>query len=237
MSRQEPYWPRARSRVAVTATPAPEDARARNERLLTAYLDGELLAARDFLEHRLAHLFKGFLGKLVNPLAKAMYHAIGEHEVRKRIHEQFAIVAHAARDAEKDGLDAAIAKWTPQSLATEEVVHRGNKHHARFPEIERDLGEAFAWRVRAIAPLLAHAGPVEGYEDLVRAVYPDRSVPERVVADHVAMAKRVTAKIRAEPKLLHFPGALVGHLFPVVDDITDWYDRRARSEFDRVYSR
>lgn len=211
------------------------DARARNERLLRDYLNAELLSARDFLEHRLAHLFTGFLGKLVNPVAKALYHAIGEHEVRKRIHQQLDVVAAACRDAEKEGLEAAIAKHTPRSLATEEVVHRGNKHHPRFPEVEKLLADAFAWRVRAIGPLLAHEGAVERYDDLLRAVYPDRTVPERVVMDHVALARKVTAIIRAEPKLLHFPSALMGHLFPVVDDVTDWYERRARAEFDRLY--
>ncbi|HLE96640.1 MAG TPA: hypothetical protein VI997_04650 [Candidatus Thermoplasmatota archaeon] len=213
-----------------------ETPRARNERLVRAYLDGELLEGRAFLEERVRHLFPGgFLGALGNLVAHGLWHALGEHEIRKRVREQFGVLASAARDVEAAGLDAALATWSKVGLETEELVHRGNRHHAHWPELEARLAEGFRERVRALAPVLGYAGPATTYEELVRGAYPDRRVPEGIVLHQVAHARVVNDLVRREPDLLRFPKPLLKHLFPLLDDATEWYERRARQEFERIY--
>lgn len=212
-----------------------EDPRARNERLAREYLDGELLAARAFLEAKLAHLFPGLLGALLNPLAKNLYHAIGEAEVRKRIHRQLEVIAHAARDADEKGPETALAAWERRYLETEEIVHRGNRHHARYPEVEDIMRQAFERKLAALRPLFAYAGEAASYADLARAVYPDRQVAEGHVVADMENAKRVAAIVRRDPDLVRFPRPLVRHMLDVLDDVLAWYGRRARAEFDRIY--
>ena len=212
-----------------------EGPRARNERLAREYLDAELLAARDFLEARLARLLPGLLGALLNPLAKNLYHAIGEAEVRKRVHRQLEVLAHAARDADAHGLDAARATWERKYLETEEIVHRGDRHHPRYPEVEAMMRTAFARKLAALRPLFAHPGEVASYAELARAVYPDRAVAQGHVMEDMANVRRVAALVRAEPDLVRFPSALVRHMLDVLDEVVAWYEARSVAEFDRIY--
>lgn len=213
-----------------------EGARARNERLAREYLDAELLAARDFLEAKLARLFPGLLGAFLNPLAKNLYHAIGEAEVRKRVHRQLEVLGHAARDADEKGLDAAFATWEGRYLETEEIVHRGNRHHPRYAEVEAMMRASFERKLGALRPLFAHAGDAATYPELVRAVYPDRAVAEGYVKADMASVRRVAAIVRRDPDLVRFPRALVRHMLDVLDDVVAWYERRSEKEFDRIYS-
>src|SRR5687767_1297638 len=210
-----------------------EDTRARNERLARAYLDAELLAARDFLEAKLARLFPGFLGALLNPLAKNLYHAIGEAEVRKRVHRQLEVLAHAAREADEKGLDDALATWERKYLETEEIVHRGNRHHPHYPDVEAMMRASFERKLAALRPLFAYAGEASSYAELARGTYPERAAAERHVKEDIENVRKVAALVRREPDLVRFPAALVRHMLDVLDDVITWYDRRATAEFDR----
>lgn len=212
-----------------------EGTRARNERLAREYLDGELLAARDFLEAKLAHLFPGLLGVLLNPLAKNLYHAIGEAEVRKRIHRQLDVLAQAAREADERGVDAAVALWEAKYLETEEIVHRGNRHHPRFAEVEARMRETFRRKLDALRPLFAVASDAASYAELARAAYPERAAAEAHVKGDIRNSMDLAALVRKDPDLLRFPRPLVRPMLDVLDDVLAWYERRAATELDRIY--
>lgn len=212
-----------------------EDPRARNERLMRAYLERELQASRDFLEERVRHLFTGALA-LLNPVAHALWHALGEAEIRRRIHRQFDVLAAAARLADSDGLEAAVARWWPDVREHEEIVHRGRRDHPRFPEVERVLHDAFRRRVDAVRPVFGCQADVADYDALVRAGYPDRDAAMAQVARDVAVVRRVVGIVRAEPDLLRFPRPLLPHLFRLIEETSAWYEKRAEAEFARIYA-
>ncbi len=210
------------------------DDRATNERLLRERLARELRAARAFAEDRVGHLFPGLFGRLVNPLARALYHAIGEEEVRRRIARQLEIALDAARDADRIGLEAALDVWTPRALETEEAYHRGNRNHPRYPELRELLVDAFRNRVLVLGQFVA-LGRGRTYEEAVRVAFPGRADVERAFASEFASALRAVHLVEEDPALLRFPRRLVRPLLHLIRDSVAWYETRIAATLDGIY--
>jgi hypothetical protein len=207
---------------------------ARNEALLRAKVLHELDLCTRFLEARVARMFDGVAGLLLNPLAGLAYRSVGREEVVRRAGRQVdAILAAARTHGERP--EAIFDGHLTAYLRHDEVHARANRGHARFPELEGLLREVYVARVEPVS-LLLHRGMGAGYPDLVRSVFPHREAAQRVLEREFLHADRILVMAHDEPGLLHAPPLVRREVFHVLRDTHEWYKARMVRSLDEVYA-
>jgi hypothetical protein len=205
----------------------------RNEAILRAKVALELDRGARFLEQRVEHLFTGFPGMLLNPLAGAAYRAVGRDEIVRRATFQLDTILAAARThGEKP--EAIFDGHLTTYLSHDEAYVRANRRHPRYQELEGLLREVYVARVEPVS-LLMHKGIGESYPDLVRSVFPSRAAATNLLQREFLYSDRIMVMAEREHGLLHMP-PFVGHdVLRLLREAYDWYKDRAMRSLDGVY--
>jgi hypothetical protein len=213
---------------------AREEQLARNEAILRAKVQAELEKGARYLEHRVEHMFTGFQGMLLNPLAGMAFRAVGREEVIRRAHRQLDCIIVAAKTHHTTP-EAIFDGHLTAYLQHDEAWTRANRGHQRFPELELLLRDVYVARVEPVSTLLHH-GFGDSYHDLVRSCFPNRAAAARVLAREFEYAGRILELAESEPALLHAPPLVRREVFRVLKDAYGWYRDAVHRSLDDVYA-
>lgn len=193
----------------------------------------EIRAASDWAEGHLGHLFPGFLGAILNPLAKRIYHTIGREEVISRTQEQMDLLIIAARDLQHHDLEDVVARHLFEAFHTEEIYVRGHRDHPAFEDVERVLEELFRDRVRVVGQLL-NEGHGATYDELVASVFTRKDV-EATLGRQFEGGEGLLRILDEHPEVVGMPHAVRGPILNLVEGAFDWYGERLRGQLDEIF--
>ena len=198
-------------------------------------LDSEL----QHVEHRMKHLYRGFLGSLLNPLAHGVFSFIAKEDIRRRGIKQIDLILDiAAAEADCGGginstVHRAVEKHLDEFLAVDEIWHRCNKDNGKISEMKVILKDAFCNRLDGVMRLMDGGG--SDYVSLARTSFPNRSDLEALCRRQFELAEKAAHLIENERSLLRAPNMARKELIAVLKSVLKYGEKMINDRIDEIY--
>lgn len=198
-------------------------------------LDSEL----QHVEHRMKHLYRGFLGSFLNPLAHGVFSIIAKEDIRKRGIRQIDLILDvAAAEVNHKGninsaVHRAVERHLDEFLAVDEIWHRCNKDDGKIPEMRAILRDAFRNRLEGVMRLMAGEG--SDYVSLARTSFPNRSDLEALCMEQFRIAEKAAHLIESERDLLRAPHMARKELIAVLKSALKYGEKVVKDRLDETY--
>jgi hypothetical protein len=187
------------------------------------------------------HLYQGFLGSLLNPLAHGVFSFIAKEDIRQRGIKQIDLILDvAAAEVNYKGninsaVHRAVERHLNEFLAVDEIWHRCNKDDGKISEMRAILKDAFRNRLEGVVRLMAGDG--SDYVSLARASFPKRSDLEALCMGQFQIAEKAAHLIESERDLLRAPHIARKELVAVLKSVLKYGEKMVNDRLDEVYPR
>lgn len=227
--------PSSGARRGVTPLSAPPAGLPPSHRILLDHAERDLDEGLDFVRRRLREAASGRLALAERSLEAAIVAGLAALELRARLREDVAFLLRLA-DEVTAGADA--RKLAEENVARVLRLKELNlvvkvKDPAFQPVLDL-CRESFARRLPDLARMAAVKDPAD-YDDLLRRAFPDRAVPERIVAENRELMVRVVEHAERNPQLLRMARGFVPRVAELAREVTEWKTEQVLRGIDEVY--
>ena len=207
--------------------------REKNFKIIRERLDYELELGFKYVDNKVAHLYSGVFGLLVNPIVKFFYTFIARDAIVKRARKQLDVIFQCAGEYDGRNLDKIVDEHFEEYLQTEEVYIRGNRNHPKFREVKKLEREVFKGRLEPIAMLLDGDG--ETYEELTRSIFPKRGEAEKYCWKQFELADKLIQMVKGERNLVRIPSVIRTEVFAILDSGYAFAKKTLKEQLDGTY--
>jgi hypothetical protein len=207
--------------------------REKNIALINGRLDRELKRGSEYMDYKVAHMYSGVFGMIVNPLVSLIYKFAARESIIKRAQRQLDLIVSCASKYNGKNLDALVDEHLEEYLNTEEAYVRGNRNHKKFPEVKKILRSAFRARLAAVTEILDGEG--ETYDDLARSVFPKREQSEKLCNEQLEIAEKLIVMLDEEKDLVRIPSLIRKEVLTMLRSGFEWYKKTLKEELEEMY--
>lgn len=201
---------------------------------LISGLDSEL----QHVEYRMKHLYRGFLGSLLNPLAHGVFSFIAKEDIRKRGIMQIDLLLDIAAEADnKENINSAVQnaveKHLDEFLAVDEIWRRCNNDNKKISEMRVILKDSFRNRLEGVMKFMRGNGP--DYISLARTSFPNRSDLEALCREQFEIADRAAHLMENERDLLGTPHITRKEVIAILKSVLRYGEKMVNDRINEIY--
>lgn len=206
--------------------------RSRRAELIRSAFLRDLAEAEAFLRKRTAHLLRGPMGVLLNPLLSLFFSFLTEGRLRERQQRQMDLLLDVASVPDTE-LEDESRRRLDEFLRDDEIHQRANPGHPFYPRVRRFLEDFYYSRVTFMWSLLHAEGAT--FDELLRSAYPRRKGVEMLLADQLKALEGLLGLARKDPDLFRIPRPFRREVLQILSDAYRFSHGLMKRRLDEIY--